>query len=281
MIGIPQITPLVIALTDPSLCPNGARHNSIFAGLIRVDNEWRGAIRVIWNASFQEPTIGPEPTLKSDTVLTWREKNLEKADYEIVYAAWRLGAWDVLRSWHQPLGAHADPYAPHHGLVSLFDPSGAYAVRTGPMSIPDEHIDVKTLVETAAQDGWISWKFRPTLRSSRVGGRVAARDITLEKDGTRNAPCSYRHKVPVRGERSVILLGREKASSDDPWALNNQGATLRAARQRLRLSADGLATKLRLGSNGGRTVRRWEAGEVPVSGPAQVAIELLLDGAIL
>jgi hypothetical protein len=281
MTEISRVTPLVIALTDPGMCPNGARHNSIFGGLVRMDSEWRGAIRVIWNASFQEPATGPEPTLKNDSILTWREKTLEEADYEIIHAAWRLGAWDVLRSWHPPLGGNADPYAPHHGLVSLFDPSSAYTVRAGPRGIPDGQIDVRTLVEAAARDGWISWKFRPTLRSSRVGGRVAARDTTLAIDGTRTIPCPYRHKVPVRGERSVIPLGREKASSGDPWALNNQGATLRAARQRLGLSADGLASRLRLGSNGDRTVRRWEAGEVPVSGPAQVAIELFLDGAII
>jgi hypothetical protein len=279
MAEIHPVTPLVIALSDPSFCPNGARHNSVLAGLIRIENQWRGLIRVIWNASFHEPLTDPEPTLKSDSVLSWSEKNLEKADYEMVYAAWRLGAWDVLRSWHQPLGAQADPYAAHHGLVSLFDASGAYAVRANPMSIPGESIDLKTLVEAAARDGWISWRFRPTLRSSRVGGRVAARDITLAPDGTRTASCPYRHKELVRGQRLVIQLGCEKASPVDPWALRSQGATLRAARQTLGLSADGLAERLRLGSNGGRTVRRWEAGEVPVSGPAQVAIELLLDTA--
>jgi hypothetical protein len=31
-----------------------------------------------------------------------------------------------------------------------------------------------------------------------------------------------------------------------------------------------------MGANGGRTVRRWELGEVAVTGPASVAIELLL-----
>jgi DNA-binding transcriptional regulator YiaG len=51
---------------------------------------------------------------------------------------------------------------------------------------------------------------------------------------------------------------------------------LREARQKLGLSAAGLAKALRLGANGGRTVRRWEAGG-PIPGPAQVAIELMLE----
>lgn len=54
-------------------------------------------------------------------------------------------------------------------------------------------------------------------------------------------------------------------------------AECKAARQRLGLSQAGLAEALRMGPNGERQVRRWEAGETPVSGPASVAIELLLE----
>lgn len=53
---------------------------------------------------------------------------------------------------------------------------------------------------------------------------------------------------------------------------------IRAARKALGLSTKGLAEALRLGKGGGRTVRRWEAGDTPISGPAQVAIELMLQG---
>lgn len=53
---------------------------------------------------------------------------------------------------------------------------------------------------------------------------------------------------------------------------------LRAAREELRLTRPGLARLLRLGPNGERRVRRWEDGDLPVSGPASVAIEALLSG---
>lgn len=53
-------------------------------------------------------------------------------------------------------------------------------------------------------------------------------------------------------------------------------AEVRTARKALGLSANGLAEALRLGKGGGRTVRRWEAGDTPISGPASLAIELLL-----
>jgi len=270
------VTQLVLALTSPDACPNGARHNTVHAGLVRVESEWRGMIRVRWNALRQEPKEGEEPILKSDTVLTWAEKSLDKADLEMVTAAWFMGAWNVLRIWHPPLGANADPLAPHHGLVSLFDLSDAYTVRTRPMGAPDELPNPKLLIEIAARDGWITWKFRPTLRSLRIGGRVAARDVTLERDGTRIGPIPCQQQPPAYGERLVYQLGREEASVNEPWTLSNQGATLRAARMQLGISADALAARLRLGENGGRTVRRWEAGQVPISGPAQVAVELLL-----
>jgi DNA-binding transcriptional regulator YiaG len=53
----------------------------------------------------------------------------------------------------------------------------------------------------------------------------------------------------------------------------------RAAREQLRLSADGMARKLRMSRWGERTVRRWESGESPISGVVEVAIELLLEKA--
>jgi DNA-binding transcriptional regulator YiaG len=53
-------------------------------------------------------------------------------------------------------------------------------------------------------------------------------------------------------------------------------AELREARKRLGLSQSGLAEALGLGPNGDRTIRRWESGRRPISGPAQVAIGLML-----
>lgn len=55
-------------------------------------------------------------------------------------------------------------------------------------------------------------------------------------------------------------------------------ADLRAARKALGLSQAGLAEALRLSpSNGDRTIRLWEMDGNTVPGPAQVAVELLLE----
>jgi DNA (cytosine-5)-methyltransferase 1 len=54
-------------------------------------------------------------------------------------------------------------------------------------------------------------------------------------------------------------------------------AEVKDSRHRLGLSQSGLAEVLRLGPNGERTVRRWEQGDIPITGPASLAIELLLE----
>lgn len=48
---------------------------------------------------------------------------------------------------------------------------------------------------------------------------------------------------------------------------------LKAIRQRYGLSQSKLAELLRVSDM--RTVRRWEAGEVPISGPASIILELM------
>lgn len=72
----------------------------------------------------------------------------------------------------------------------------------------------------------------------------------------------------IKAMRSLPSMGDEAMTP----------AEVRQHRQALGLSANGLAEALRLGKGGGRTVRRWESGEVPISGPASLALELLVKG---
>lgn len=51
---------------------------------------------------------------------------------------------------------------------------------------------------------------------------------------------------------------------------------LRSARHALGLSARGLALALGMTPRSGRTVRRWEAGASPISGPVAAAVRALL-----
>lgn len=54
---------------------------------------------------------------------------------------------------------------------------------------------------------------------------------------------------------------------------------VRAARYALGMTQDQLAKALRMGGDGKRAVRRWEAGDRSISGPASVAIEFMLEAA--
>ena len=56
-------------------------------------------------------------------------------------------------------------------------------------------------------------------------------------------------------------------------------ATIKAIRHRAGLTQSGLARLLRISDI--RTLRRWEQGEVPISGPASVVLELLDAGVII
>lgn len=56
------------------------------------------------------------------------------------------------------------------------------------------------------------------------------------------------------------------------------GAEIRRARHSLGLSQAGLADALKMTSpNGARRVRAWELGEMPITGPAEVALRLMLE----
>ena len=55
------------------------------------------------------------------------------------------------------------------------------------------------------------------------------------------------------------------------------GPELKAAREALDYSIEEMAEALRLGPNGSTSLREMERGKRPISGPIQVAVELMID----
>jgi DNA-binding transcriptional regulator YiaG len=55
-------------------------------------------------------------------------------------------------------------------------------------------------------------------------------------------------------------------------------ATVRAHRHALGMTQSQLGLMLRLSPDNGRTVRNWESGRYPISGPASLALEALVSG---
>ena len=51
---------------------------------------------------------------------------------------------------------------------------------------------------------------------------------------------------------------------------------IKAIRQRFGLTQSGLAGILRISDI--RTIRRWETGDIPVSGPASIVLEMMAEG---
>lgn len=59
------------------------------------------------------------------------------------------------------------------------------------------------------------------------------------------------------------------------------GSELKAARTALGLSVKEMARALRLSEASGEdTIRKWERDKTPISGPASVAVEAMLEGFI-
>ena len=50
---------------------------------------------------------------------------------------------------------------------------------------------------------------------------------------------------------------------------------IRRIRKGMGMSQRQLAQALRLGPNGDRTIRRWERGVIPITGPASLALEYM------
>jgi DNA-binding transcriptional regulator YiaG len=78
--------------------------------------------------------------------------------------------------------------------------------------------------------------------------------------------------------RVTTLINKEHTMIKD-WTLRAMSPDkVRDARRALGLTQHELAVLLRMGGDGKRSVRRWEAGDREISGPASVAIEALLTG---
>ena len=50
---------------------------------------------------------------------------------------------------------------------------------------------------------------------------------------------------------------------------------IKRIRRSMSMSQRQLAHAIRLGPNGDRTIRRWENGEIPITGPASLVLEYM------
>ena len=90
--------------------------------------------------------------------------------------------------------------------------------------------------------------------------------------------CDYWARDVLHGLRREHGHGICGVQSEAIESKHMTPAEVKAARQVLAMTQTDLAQALRMGKDGKRAIRRWEVGDVPVSGPASVAIEALLTG---
>jgi DNA-binding transcriptional regulator YiaG len=96
------------------------------------------------------------------------------------------------------------------------------------------------------------------------------------------APQEYQEELEAYDRISRLLevaeLARQVFTRPSGVLLPVTPERVKKIREELGLSQAGLGQLLRLGAHGKRTVARWEAGDVPVSGPVSVALEALESG---
>lgn len=160
-------------------------------------DDQRAMLRLSWSCGAVMPQQSGGVTMTgcvaTDTVVLLPSAT----EAELLDAAWRLGAWDVLRTEHPPIPrtdseaalysfidyrheALGDPMHPGWGLTAAFCGS-PYLIDGINPSVGDAC--PQDLLDAAASRGWITWYFRPTRWSVRVGSN---NDRTLLPDGSRD-----------------------------------------------------------------------------------------------
>jgi hypothetical protein len=128
-------------------------------------------------------------------------------DHAMLDAAWRFGAWDLVREEHR--GCNTAGSSAREALACRqafaddpFDPgSEAHLVAEAP--------DRLELMELGARVGYVCWQFRPIKNGL---WQDAAGDDTLHGDGGRIPPCPVlaQPSVGTRVSRTHYRLGRSR-----------------------------------------------------------------------
>lgn len=129
----------------------------------------------------------------SDTAMVLHAPELSPGELEaevLLPLAWRLGAWDIVRSERAPLAADQDWRDSKHGLLCHFG-RNSQAIDGVPLIAGARASD--EICATAAKEGWVTWRFVPlALSSPAMQEKWRGADGTLE-----DADCIRRTKTPA------------------------------------------------------------------------------------
>jgi hypothetical protein len=175
----------------------------------------RGLLRITWSIATGIPrgVSGADGVnafvigRPADLVAKLPELSDRALDMQITEAAWRLGAWDLMRYEKQPLPAGADIRDPRYGLAIFFGLATYVLPGIGPLAEGAGATDED--MERAAREGWVDWFFKPLALAT-----PAMRDRWRDQDATLNAACRRGPKtIPHRrfgggGKGFECRLGR-------------------------------------------------------------------------
>ncbi len=155
-------------------------------------------------AAPQEP---PQPVPDSALQVNEPWRVMASLDHAMLDAAWRFGAWDLVREEHR--GCNTAGSSAREALACRqafaddpFDPgSEAHLVAEAP--------DRLELMELGARVGYVRWQFRPIKNGL---WHDAAGDDTLRDDGGHIPPCPVlaQPSVGTRVSRTHYRLGRSR-----------------------------------------------------------------------
>ena len=129
----------------------------------------------------------------SDTAMVLHAPELSPGELEadvLLPLAWRLGAWDIVRSERAPLAADQDWRDSKHGLLRHFG-RNSQAIDGVPLIVGARASD--EICATAAKEGWVTWRFVPlALSSPAMQEKWHDEDVTLE-----DVDCIRRTETPA------------------------------------------------------------------------------------
>lgn len=150
----------------------------------------------------------------SDAVIPMARKGMAPSDIEedVLFAAWKLGAWDLRRIEKAPLADLAKRKEMGCGITHSFG-DDTYSVN-GQVFSSGYKADEASMLE-AAMDGYITWSFVPLCMASEIArARWGDKDKTLKSDLTRDGEPQIsrgkweRPREPLTACEHIYQLGR-------------------------------------------------------------------------
>ena len=158
-------------------------HGACHLAALRLSAVADGSVASALHVQLERPALArgaPAPT-RDRARARLGPAPVQFLDRAFLGCAWELGAWDVERVDHAPLGRAEDFVQRLRGQTALVDASFALlGSRDG-----TAELDVGSWIRAASRSGWIRWSCKPMWRCAEERRPWLLADASLRADGTR------------------------------------------------------------------------------------------------